>query len=71
MKNRIHKLLIPSILCLLTTLSAQLSTYGQGTAFTYQGRLNNGANPANGGYDLTFSLFGVANGAGQVNLRAK
>src|SRR5436305_1008164 len=29
----------------------------QGTAFTYQGRLNHGANPANGNYDLRFRLF--------------
>jgi hypothetical protein len=29
----------------------------QGTAFTYQGRLNDGAAPANGSYDLTFALF--------------
>ena len=27
----------------------------QGTAFTYQGRLNDGANPANGNYDLRFA----------------
>ena len=33
-----------------------------GTAFTYQGRLNDGSNPATGIYDLNFSLFGVANG---------
>ena len=31
--------------------------FAQGTAFTYQGRLNDGAAPANGSYDLTFSLF--------------
>jgi hypothetical protein len=28
-----------------------------GTAFTYQGRLFDGTNPANGTYDLTFALF--------------
>jgi hypothetical protein len=38
----------------------------QGTAFTYQGRLNDGANPAHGNYDLTFGLFSVSSGAGQV-----
>lgn len=36
--------------------------FAQGTAFTYQGRLNNGANPANGNYDLKFSLFSVSSG---------
>jgi len=34
----------------------------QGTAFTYQGRLNDTGGPANGRYDLQFNLFGVANG---------
>jgi hypothetical protein len=38
------------------------SLQAQGTAFTYQGRLNNGANPANGSYDLTFTLFGTNSG---------
>ena len=31
--------------------------HAQGTAFTYQGRLNNGSGPANGYYDLQFILF--------------
>ena len=38
----------------------------QGTAFTYQGLLNDGAAPANGSYDLTFSLFTDAAGPDQV-----
>ena len=29
---------------------------GQGTAFTYQGRLNDGGTPANGSYDFRFRL---------------
>src|ERR1019366_7647840 len=28
-----------------------------GTAFTYQGRLDDGANPANGSYDLSFAAY--------------
>lgn len=35
--------------------AAQVTSVG--TAFTYQGRLNNGAAPANGSYDFTFQLF--------------
>ena len=31
--------------------------FAQGTAFTYQGRLNDGTQPAIGLYDLTFTLF--------------
>ena len=37
------------------------TTAAQGTAFTYQGRLNAGAKPANGSYDLAFSLYSVSN----------
>ncbi|HEV7924139.1 MAG TPA: SGNH/GDSL hydrolase family protein [Verrucomicrobiae bacterium] len=33
------------------------SAVGQGTAFTYQGQLNDGGNSANGTYDMVFSLF--------------
>src|SRR5947209_5437541 len=31
--------------------------FAQGTAFTYQGRLNDAASPANGIYDLRFAVF--------------
>jgi hypothetical protein len=48
-------------LLLLTVVWLGLTTlnlaFAQGTAFTYQGRLNDGANPANGSYDLRFALF--------------
>jgi len=49
----------------ILTLARLLSVFfteglhAQGTAFTYQGRLNDGGSPANGSYDLTFTLFGV------------
>ena len=46
------------MLLALSTLGSPLSTaLAQGTAFTYQGRLNEGANLANGPYDLTFTLY--------------
>ena len=47
-------------------LAAVSSALAQGTAFTYQGRLNDGAAPANGSYDLTFTLQSAASGAAQV-----
>src|SRR5580765_5217153 len=56
----------------LLSLSIGLhSGFGQGTAFTYQGRLVNSGAPANGSYDLSFSLFnaesnGVAVDAGPI-----
>src|SRR5436190_5888057 len=36
------------------------------TAFTYQGRLNDGGQPANGTYDFQFRLFDAATNGGQV-----
>src|SRR6266550_3507881 len=41
----------------LAFASVQLSAAPLGTAFTYQGRLTDGANPANGRYDLQFSIY--------------
>lgn len=39
---------------------------GQGTAFTYQGRLTDAGNPANGDYDLKFSLYDDAGAGNRV-----
>jgi hypothetical protein len=52
---------------LITALGLSLSALGnaqaQGTAFTYQGRLTDGGNPANGNYSLRFTLYDAsANG---------
>jgi len=47
----------------VAALHAPLSTsYAQGTAFTYQGRLSDAAGAANGNYDLTFTAYGAATG---------
>src|SRR2546421_7397605 len=44
---------------------AQLPTCrAQGTAFTYQGRLNDGGAPANGTYDLVFTIYDLPTGPG-------
>jgi hypothetical protein len=37
-----------------------------GTAFTYQGRLKSAGQPANGNYDLNFTLYDAASGSGQI-----
>src|SRR5438093_13491872 len=56
MKTRIQELLIALALC--STLNLRPSTaFAQGTAFAYQGQLASGGAPANGRYDLTFTLF--------------
>ena len=47
-----------AVLLLLFTFISQFSNaHAQGTAFTYQGRLNSSGSPANGSYDLAFTLF--------------
>jgi hypothetical protein len=46
---------------ILLNFSGRFSTaQAQGSAFTYQGRLNSGASPAQGIYDLRFTLFDAA-----------
>jgi hypothetical protein len=53
--------------CAVLALAAfSPSSFAQGTAFSYQGRLNANGAPANGAYDLTFALFSSSNGPGQV-----
>ena len=42
------------------------TVFAQGTAFTYQGRLNSSGAPASGTYNLTFSLFNVNSGGSAV-----
>jgi len=59
----------PNFAAVITGLAISLgamSALAQGTAFTYQGRLASGSNAANGSFDLTFGLFSVASGSGQV-----
>jgi len=45
------------LLTSLSLLGAVLPAGAQGTAFTYQGRLMEGGNPANGAFDLSFALY--------------
>ena len=51
------KLKLIAICHLLTAIC--FSAFAQGTAFTYQGQLQNNGSPASGSYNLTFSLFNV------------
>src|SRR5690242_16467532 len=44
-------------LLLLAIFGSANSLFAQSTAFTYQGRLDLNGIPANGTYDLTFTLF--------------
>jgi hypothetical protein len=49
-----------ALLLLLLTVQTRTQARAQGTAFTYQGRLASGGSPANGCYDLTFTVFNAS-----------
>ena len=49
-----------------TIIVSTLTSFAQGTAFTYQGRLNVGSVPANGSYDVAFTLFATNTGGSAV-----
>src|SRR5438874_388556 len=62
MKNK------PIVFCftLLAFITGIRSAAAQGTAFIYQGRLNDGASPATGIYDLRFTIYDSTNNPGAV-----
>src|SRR6185437_3862292 len=53
----IHSLL--GTFVVISSVFFSISATAQGTAFMYQGQLVNSGAPANGSYDLTFTLFNV------------
>jgi hypothetical protein len=55
MKNPLHLWLLCALL-----LGVGSGAWAQGTAFTYQGRLDESGNPANGSYDVRFSIYDAA-----------
>ena len=52
MKTKLKLIVIGHLLSIIC-----LTAFAQGTAFTYQGQLDNNGSPASGTYNLTFSLF--------------
>ena len=56
----------PSVWTMLSLLSNAAFAGPMGTAFTYQGRLQDGSSTANGIYDLRFALYDAADGTGQI-----
>jgi hypothetical protein len=61
--------LMPAVLAILPALVLHLTptvALAQGTAFTYQGRLSDGGNPASGSYDVAFTLFATNTGGSAV-----
>ncbi len=63
--RRYSVLVVPGVV-LCCTLVGPAGAAPLGTAFTYQGRLSDGGSPANGVYDLQFSLWDAAVSGGQV-----
>src|SRR3974377_487721 len=53
---------LPTLLAALLFLGTLSRSAGQGTAFTYAGRLNDGGNPANGLYDIRGGLYASSSG---------
>jgi hypothetical protein len=47
-------------------LLSGVSVYAQTTAFSYQGQLNDNGVPANGAYDLQFTLYDSATTNGNI-----
>ena len=67
MKTKILLVKQVATLLLLASLNLEFSTiFAQGTALTYQGRLNSGPNPANGSYDLRLALYDALTGGSAV-----
>src|SRR4051812_19513006 len=54
------------VLLLALTNNSQPSAFAQGTAFTYQGRLNDGTTPANGVYDFQFAIYDAGTNGNQI-----
>lgn len=57
-----------TLLLALVLCGGLVSAQAQGTAFTYQGRLTDGTAPANGLYDLAFSVWTNPSGAAQTGV---
>src|SRR5882672_11395344 len=57
---------ISLVLLMFLTLGHAPTVFAQGTAFSYNGWLNNNGTPANGIYDLRFAVYDASNGAGLI-----
>ncbi|MBP6821871.1 MAG: hypothetical protein KA368_10020 [Acidobacteria bacterium] len=54
------------LVLLATLLVSSIAAMAQTTSFTYQGRLTDAGNPANGSYDLQVKLFDALTGGTQI-----
>ena len=65
-RNNINRLLLISIWTIVLLFQFSATSFAQTTAFNFQGRLNDGANPANGNFELQFALFDSLAGGTQI-----
>ena len=56
------------LFCGLVVLGVVETLSAQGTAFMYQGRLNDGGNPATGNYDLRLQIYDAVTNGNAINL---
>ena len=67
MRKRIYKNHFSHlVMALIVALILSGSALAQATAFTYQGKLTDAGNPANGGYLVQFKLYDAAAGGTQI-----
>ena len=66
MKTKLTPQFVAAVLLFATLVLPPSTVFAQGTAFTYQGHLQNNGSPASGTYNLTFSLFNTSSGGSAV-----
>ena len=66
MKTNLNRTNWIIITCAVTLLAWVSPVGAQGTAFTYQGRLNSGGSQANGNYDFRFAIYDSSGGPTMV-----
>src|SRR5690349_10229681 len=70
MKTKSMRKLSVNLLSIVATVATILATShtarAQGTAFIYAGQLSDGNGPANGTYDLMFTLYGTSTGGSSI-----
>ncbi|MBP9109649.1 MAG: collagen-like protein, partial [Pyrinomonadaceae bacterium] len=60
------KTMFPRVAVFVFCVMLAVSTYAQTSTFTYQGRINDGASPANGTYNMQFSIWDAVAGGAQL-----
>ena len=66
MKTKLTPQFVAAVLLFATLVLPPSTVFAQGTAFTYQGQLQNNGSPASGTYNLEFSLFNANTGGTAV-----